>query len=134
MSDREFRLELDGTLLTTRGLKRTIAHSSSPDPLNRILGLVDEGKTRLTLERCDFAGQTDRGDIFAGNTVCDRYWPRVVCVGDWYASHEALSFDKALVWLSSLLAINLENHADESLRALRERLDKIESRPAWGLS
>jgi hypothetical protein len=102
LSDDGFRLELDGTLLTTRALKQSVAHSLSPASLERILGVADEGGTRLTLERCAYAGGHTRSDIWVGSSTFDRYWPRVVLVGEWFGHGEPLLLDSARLWLSSL--------------------------------
>jgi len=70
----------------------------------RILGVADDGKTLLTLDRCVLAGRTDSSSIYTGRTQRDRYWPRVVCVGGWFEHQETLAFDLVGIWLTSLHA------------------------------
>jgi hypothetical protein len=98
------RLQLDGTLLTTRRLRESVLNPKRPGFLPRILGVTDDGKTLLTLDRCDLAGQMDSSSIYTGRTRRDRYRPRVICIGGWFENGEPLAFDHLGIWLTSLHA------------------------------
>ena len=98
------RLELDGTLLTTKRLRESVLGPERPGVVPRILGATEDGKTLVTLERCDLAGRSDSSSVFIGRTQRDRYWPRVICLGGWFAQGEPLAFDWLGIWLTSLHA------------------------------
>jgi hypothetical protein len=104
LSGNRARLELDGTLLTTKRLRQSVLDPDRPGVVPRILGATDDGKTLVTLDRCDLAGRSDSSSIFTGRTQRDRYWPRVICVGGWFEHGEPLAFDQLGIWLTSLHA------------------------------
>jgi hypothetical protein len=94
LSDEEFRLELEGTLLIDSALRERVSDYFAPVPLERVHG--ESGDRRaVTLESCEFAGSSNDHES---------YWPRIVCVGAWFSADEPLAFDKVFVRLSSLQA------------------------------
>jgi hypothetical protein len=56
LSDDEFRLDLEDTLLTDPALGAKVLDYEAPVPVDRILGETTD-RDEVTLERCDLAGR-----------------------------------------------------------------------------
>jgi hypothetical protein len=100
LSDEEFRLELEGTLLTDPALRRRVADHCSSVPVDRILGETTE-RRQVTLERCDLAQIGTSAVRDRETREYESYWPHLVCFGGWFLD-EAIAFDRVFVRLSSL--------------------------------
>lgn len=101
LSDEEFRLDLEDSLLTDPALKAKVLDYHAPVPVDRILGETTD-RNEVTLERCDLAQRRTHQMRDRGTRHYESYWPQLVYVGGWFVADEPLAFDKVFVRLSSL--------------------------------